>query len=76
MSINRLARAGLVSAGAIAATAAAAAFLCAPGRIDRERRAPFMGRNYAHRGLHRIDKSTPENSVPAFEHAHRIGYGV
>ena len=47
MSINRLARAGLVSAGAIAATAAAAAFLCAPGRIDRARRAPFMGRNYA-----------------------------
>ena len=76
MSINRLARAGLISAGAIAASAAAAAFLCAPGRIDRARRAPFMGRNYAHRGLHRIDKSTPENSVPAFEHAHRIGYGV
>ena len=41
-----------------------------------ERRAPFMGRNFAHRGLHRIDKSVPENSIPAFEHAARIGYGI
>ena len=35
-----------------------------------------MGRNYAHRGLHKIDKSIPENSLPAFEAAARIGYGV
>lgn len=76
MSLNKTARAGLIAAGTIAAALGAAAFLVAPGKKDEKQRAPFMGRNFAHRGLHRIDKSTPENSIPAFEHAARIGYGI
>ena len=75
MSLNRFARAGLIAGAALAGSAAFAAFLVAPGKKDLKQRAPFIGRNYAHRGLHRIDKSTPENSVAAFEHAARIGYG-
>ena len=63
-------------AGGAAALAGMCAYLVAPGKRDKARRAPFMGRNYAHRGLHRIDKSVPENSIPAFEAAARIGYGV
>ncbi|HIS97224.1 MAG TPA: glycerophosphodiester phosphodiesterase [Candidatus Scatomorpha pullistercoris] len=66
----------LYTAGGAAALAGICAYMVAPGRRDREQRAPFMGRNYAHRGLHRIDKSVPENSIPAFEAAARIGYGV
>ena len=76
MSLNKSVRAGLIAAGALAAAAGAAAFLVAPGKKDERQRAPFMGRNFAHRGLHRIDKSIPENSLPAFEHAARIGYGI
>ena len=59
-----------------AACAGAFAFLVAPGRATRAQKAPFLYRNYAHRGLHKIDKSIPENSLPAFEAAARIGYGV
>ncbi len=53
-----------------------AAFLIAPGKATRAQKSPFVGRNFAHRGLHKIDKSVPENSLPAFEAAARIGYGV
>ncbi len=66
----------LYTGAGAAALAGICAYMIAPGRRDREQRAPFMGRNYAHRGLHRIDKSVPENSIPAFEAAARIGYGV
>ena len=76
MSLNKTAKAGLIAAGVLAAAAGAAVFLTAPGKKDEKRRAPFMGRNFAHRGLHRIDKSVTENSIPAFEHAARIGYGI
>lgn len=76
MSLNKAAKAALACTGVLAAAAGAAAFLVAPGRRDEKQRAPFMGRNFAHRGLHRIDKSVPENSIPAFEHAARIGYGI
>lgn len=76
MNLNKYAKAGLISGAALAATALTAAFLVAPGRRDDKQREPFMGRNFAHRGLHRIDKSVPENSIPAFEHAARIGYGI
>ena len=76
MSLNKWTEAALIAAGAAAAAAGAAAFLVAPGRCDAKEKAPFYGRNFAHRGLHRIDKSTPENSLPAFEHAARIGYGI
>ena len=66
----------MYTAGGALALTGACAFLVAPGKRDKEQRAPFMGRNYAHRGLHKIDKSIPENSLPAFEAAARIGYGV
>jgi len=59
-------------------TAAAAfpLFLLAPGRATKRQKAPFMGINFAHRGLHSRDKSVPENSLAAFRLAARAGYGV
>lgn len=65
----------IVAGGALAAFAAAA-FLVAPGISGKKMRAPFTGRNFAHRGLHRFDKTVPENSLPAFEAAAEMGYGV
>ena len=44
---------------------AAAAFAIAPAKADKEKKAPFLGRYYAHRGLHNTDGSAPENSLPA-----------
>ena len=76
MSLNKSAKAGPSSAAPRRPPAPRRPSSPRPGSADRKQRAPFMGRNYAHRGLHRIDKSTPENSVPAFEHAARIGYGI
>lgn len=67
---------GLIAAGSAAAVLGIATFLVAPGGVDKKTRAGFEGRNYAHRGLHKIDKSVPENSLPAFEAAAKIGYGV
>lgn len=58
------------------AAAGTAAFLIAPGRATRAQKAPFVDRNYAHRGLHRQDKSVPENSLEAFRAAVEYGYGV
>ena len=51
-------------------------FLLAPGSSTKRQRAPFYGRNFAHRGLHSEDKSIPENSLEAFRLAGRAGYGV
>ena len=51
-------------------------FLVAPGGSTRRQRAPFVGINYAHRGLHSRDKSVPENSIEAFRLAARAGYGI
>ena len=61
---------------AAAAAAAAPVFLLAPGHAGRRQKAPFMGMNFAHRGLHSRDKSVPENSLAAFRLAARAGYGV
>lgn len=60
----------------IAAAVAAPLFLLAPGSASRRQRAPFMGMNFAHRGLHSRDKSVPENSLEAFRLAARAGYGA
>lgn len=70
-------RKGLVLA-ALAVTAAAAVpvILAAPGRAKKDKKAPFMGRNFAHRGLHSEDKSVPENSLEAFKQARDAGYGI
>ena len=51
-------------------------FLLAPGSATKRQKAPFVGRNYAHRGLHSEDRSVPENSLEAFRLAGRAGYGV
>lgn len=51
-------------------------YLTAPGHATRKQKAPFMHRNFAHRGLHRQDKSVPENSLAAFERAAAAGYGI
>lgn len=51
-------------------------FLLAPGRATKGQKAPFRGRNFAHRGLHSRDKSVPENSLKAFELASAAGYGM
>ena len=50
-------------------------FLLAPGRAGEKRR-PFLGRNFAHRGLHTEDGSVPENSLAAFRRAVESGYGM
>ena len=69
-----------VNKKALAAGAAAAAiipaFLLAPGYASKKSKAPFVGWNYAHRGLHSRDKSVPENSLKAFQLAAEAGYGV
>ena len=70
-----------VSAAKLAALAGAAAvggfvYLIAPGSIRKKQRAPFQNRNFAHRGLHKRDKSVPENSLAAFERAASYGYGI
>ena len=61
---------------AAAAAAAVPVFLLAPGHASRRQKAPFLGMNFAHRGLHSRDKSVPENSIAAFRLAARAGYGV
>ena len=59
-----------------AAAVALPVFLAAPGRAGKAQKAPFLGWNFAHRGLHRADKSVPENSLEAFRLAEEAGYGV
>lgn len=59
-----------------AAAASTVLFVMAPGASSRRQRAPFMGTNVAHRGLHSRDKSVPENSLEAFRLAAEAGYGI
>ncbi len=61
--------------GAVA-VAGLTAYAIAPEKADDNKKAPFVGRNIAHRGLHRKDKSVPENSLAAFCAAADRGYGV
>lgn len=63
---------GLMAAAAIAVPV----ILSAPGRAKKTQKTPFMGRNFAHRGLHTEDKSVPENSMEAFRQAKDAGYGI
>ncbi|MEA4895548.1 MAG: glycerophosphodiester phosphodiesterase family protein [Oscillospiraceae bacterium] len=67
---------GLFLTGAAFTAVGAAAFLIAPEKPSEDKRAPFTGRNYAHRGLHNTDRTVPENSLPAFAAAAAKGYGV
>ena len=64
------------AAGAVAVSAAVPVLMAAPGRAEDEQKAPFMGRNFAHRGLHSKDKTVPENSIKAFDLAASAGYGM
>ncbi len=59
-----------------AAAAAGLVFLVAPGKLSKKQKEPFKNRNFAHRGLHKRDRSVPENSIAAFERASRYGYGM
>ncbi len=59
-----------------AAAAGLTAFLIAPEKPDFKKKAPFLGRAIAHRGLHTKDKSIPENSLSAFRRAAAFGYGA
>ena len=59
-----------------AAAVALPVLLSAPGRVSKEQKAPFLGWNFAHRGLHRADRSVPENSLEAFRLAGEAGYGA
>ncbi len=59
-----------------AAAAALPLLAIAPARSSRRQKAPFVGRNFAHRGLHSRDKSVPENSLEAFRLAAENGYGI
>ena len=56
--------------------AAVPLFMLAPGRASRRQKAPFLGRNFAHRGLHTSNKAVPENSLEAFRLAAENGYGA
>ncbi|MBR6381045.1 MAG: glycerophosphodiester phosphodiesterase, partial [Lachnospiraceae bacterium] len=51
-------------------------YLLFPGHASRKKRAPFWGRNFAHRGLFLKDQSVPENSLEAFRRAVAGGYGM
>jgi len=72
---QKLKRAAMVGSGA-AIAAGLPVFLLAPGSVTKRQKAPFYGRNFAHRGLHSEDKSIPENSLEAFRLASRAGYGA
>lgn len=62
--------------GTAVAAVSAAAFMIAPAKASEEKKDAFMGANIAHRGLHKADKSIPENSLAAFRAAVDGGYGV
>ena len=56
--------------------AAGGTFLVAPGRAAAEKKKPFLGRTFAHRGLYTEDQLIPENSLAAFEAAAQAEYGI
>ncbi len=60
----------------LAASLALPAWVLAPGYLPQEKRAPFLRRNFAHRGLYEKDQSVPENSMTAFRLACEAGYGI
>ena len=50
-------------------------FLVWPARASDEAKAPYVRRNFAHRGLYDNASPAPENSLAAFEAAMQAGYG-
>lgn len=75
-STRRTAHAAAKGALIGALAGSAALFTIAPGSASRRQKAPFMGLNVAHRGLHSRDKAVPENSLEAFRLAAQMGYGI
>lgn len=47
-----------------------------PRMAKRRRMKPFLGCQWAHRGLHCIEQGVPENSMKAFQMAVKGGYGI
>jgi glycerophosphoryl diester phosphodiesterase len=66
---RKLVKAGIAAAGL-------GALLVAPGQATDVQKAPFKGRNFAHRGLYTEDGIIPENSLEAFRRAVSAGYGI
>ena len=60
----------------LAVLCAAVFVIFAPARPNQKKKAPFYGKNFAHRGLYQKDQSIPENSLPAFAKAVEAGYGM
>ncbi len=50
--------------------------LMRPGRGGRRRLEPFLGRHFAHRGLHDGNRTVAENSLASFRRAIEEGYGI
>ena len=47
-----------------------------PRIIKKPSKKPFVGKLYAHRGLHDNNSNAPENSMAAFKKAVEAGYGI
>ena len=60
----------------LAACLVALYFLLCPGRFSDAQRQMLQGVNHAHRGLHTKDRTSPDNSLPAFRAAVEAGYGI
>lgn len=76
MEVKKLLKIAVPAAAFALAAAGVTAYLIAPGKATKAQKLPFLGRNIAHRGLHRADRSVPENSLPAFAAAAEAGYGI
>ncbi|MDF2611320.1 MAG: hypothetical protein K0R92_2794 [Lachnospiraceae bacterium] len=51
-------------------------FAIMPKMTNRHNMSPWIGRYYAHRGLHNSNNLAPENSMAAFKLAVEYGYGI
>ena len=74
--MNKTMKILLPAAGLAAVGLGVTAFLVAPGRARKRSKAQFYGRNFAHRGLYKPDKTVAENSLTAFKAAADNGYGM
>lgn len=74
--MNKAMKVLLPTAGLAAVGLGVTAYLIAPGRARKRSKAQFYGRNFAHRGLYKPDKTIAENSLTAFKAAADNGYGM
>lgn len=66
----------LIAACAVMALFLVYLFFLEPGRLPKNADNVLWRTKYAHRGLHRKDKTVPENSLSAFSAAVEAGYGI